>query len=441
VSFVSRVTRQLTAFLLVLSSSSLVAQQHLITPNDIETLQQRIDMAVAGDTLLFSKGVYPTHLVIKKTLHLKGQEGAVLDGGETGNVIHVYAPDVEIQGFTIQNSGKNLTDMNAGIFVEAKAARVFIHENFFRYNLFGIWLDSSHYAKIYNNQVEGTINIRSQDRGNGIHLFNVRHAEVFNNEVWHTRDGIYIDTSNQNKLHGNFLRDLRYGIHYMYSNNNEVINNHTKNTRTGYALMQSHHLTVMNNSSEADANYGILMNFITYSRLHNNHVTRTLQGRSPSGGEQAIIGAEGKALFVYNSVFNELKGNIFSHSDIGVHLTAGSENNKIYTNGFVNNVTQVKYVANNTQEWSLNEQGNYWSDYLGWDRDSNNIGDVAYEPNDAVDKLLWRYPSARLLMHSPAVKTLRWVQRQFPVLRPAGVKDSYPLMRLPQPIKQKEGTS
>jgi len=56
---------------------------------------------------------------------------------------------------------------------------------------------------------------------------------------------------------------------------------------------------------------------------------------------------------------------------------------------------------------------------------------VAYEPNDAVDKLLWRYPSARLLMHSPAIEMLRWVQREFPVLRPQGVKDSYPLMRTP----------
>jgi len=31
-------------------------------------------------------------------------------------------------------------------------------------------------------------------------------------------------------------------------------------------------------------------------------------------------------------------------------------------------------------------------------------------------------------MDSPAILILRWVQKQFPVLKPPGVKDSYPLM-------------
>jgi nitrous oxidase accessory protein len=48
-----------------------------------------------------------------------------------------------------------------------------------------------------------------------------------------------------------------------------------------------------------------------------------------------------------------------------------------------------------------------------------------------MDRLLWRYPAARLLMNSPAVLALRWVQRQFPVFRPEGVKDSAPLMTDP----------
>jgi nitrous oxidase accessory protein len=37
-------------------------------------------------------------------------------------------------------------------------------------------------------------------------------------------------------------------------------------------------------------------------------------------------------------------------------------------------------------------------------------------------------------MHSPAIQTLRWVQRQFPVFRPQGVRDSYPLMVEPDTV-------
>ena len=83
------------------------------------------------------------------------------------------------------------------------------------------------------------------------------------------------------------------------------------------------------------------------------------------------------------------------------------------------------------QEWSEAGRGNYWSNYLGWDLAGDGIGDTPFEPNDAMDRLLWRYPVARLLMHSPAVLALRWIQRQFPVFRPQGVKDSAPLMTAP----------
>lgn len=89
-------------------------------------------------------------------------------------------------------------------------------------------------------------------------------------------------------------------------------------------------------------------------------------------------------------------------------------------------------MSNTEQEWSFEGQGNYWSNYLGWDMDSNNIGDVVFEPNDGIDKLVWQYPEMKMLMDSPAVIILRWIERKFPVLKPHGVKDSNPLMKAPE---------
>jgi nitrous oxidase accessory protein len=37
----------------------------------------------------------------------------------------------------------------------------------------------------------------------------------------------------------------------------------------------------------------------------------------------------------------------------------------------------------------------------------------------------------KMLLNSPAVVTLRWVQRQFPVFKSPGVYDSAPLMNSP----------
>ena len=394
-------------------------------------IQAVLDTLPAGTTLRIPAGHYPVHLQIRIPVTLVGESGTILDGKDSGDVIRVSAADVELRGLEIINSGHNLTDMNAGIFVERTADRILIENNTFDHNAFGIWLDASKAPRVIGNRIHGDPSRRSQDRGNGIHLYAVTDGEVRGNEVWETRDGIYIDTSQNNTLADNVLHTLRYGIHYMYSYSNKVIGNRTYDTRTGYALMQSKYLTVLNNESRGDGNYGMLMNYITYSTIAGNRVHNVKEGTGYVTGGDGVSGAEGKAIFIYNSQFNTIRDNEFTDSDIGIHLTAGSEDNEVYGNSFLRNRVQVKYVANRDQDWSHEGRGNFWSDYLGWDLDANGIGDKQYEPNDAVDKLLWKYPIARILMNSPAVETLRWVQEQFPILKPQGVRDSAPLMLPP----------
>lgn len=420
----------LLLFLFAVYPSALFAKEHRITI-DTDNPQTVIDLADPGEYIIFSVGRHHVNLVINKPLTLIGEPGAVLDGDNKGDVIRVRAPDVTIKDLQIENSGHDLTKMNAGIFVEPTANNILIENNKLDGNSFGIWLSKCKTPKVINNRIHGEVGRRSQDRGNGIHLSSVSKGQIKGNEVWETRDGIYIENSHNNTLEDNVLHDLRYGIHYMYSHSNDVIGNHSYNTRTGFALMQSSQLNVINNTSERDRNYGILLNFITYSKVAHNRIIDVQEGAGYVTGGTGILGAEGKAIFVYNSQFNDIHNNLFASCDIGIHLTAGSEDNKIYSNAFSGNRTQVKYVANRPQDWSHNGRGNYWSDYLGWDLNADGIGDKQYEPNDAVDKLLWKYPMARVLMNSPAVETLRWVQEQFPVLKPQGVHDSAPLMFSP----------
>ncbi len=396
-----------------------------------EPLQAALDRAPPRSTVRLAPGVHRGPVVVARPLALVGEPGAVIEGDGRGSVVRVRAPDVRIAGLVIRGGGSDLTALDAAVFVERTAARVRIEGNRIESPAFGIWLDQAPDAVVRGNRIHGDPRRRSQDRGNGVHLYYLEGALVEGNEIWETRDGIYIDNSRRCVLRGNRIRDLRFGIHYMYSHDNRVEGNRTTRTRTGYALMQSRGLTVTGNRSEGDHNYGILLNYITYSRISGNVVRGVRGQRGHATGGAAVAGGEGKALFVYNSTYNEIRGNLFADSDIGVHLTAGSEDNVIVGNAFVGNRIQVKYVASRRQEWSRDGRGNYWSDYLGWDLDGDGIGDRPYWPNDAVDLLLWRYPLARLLMHSPAVRTLRWAQEHFPVLRPPGVRDSHPLMRPP----------
>ncbi len=403
-----------------------LAQTWHLSPD--ASLAAAIAQAKDGDTLQLAAGVYAVkQLRIGKSLRVIGANDGdtVLDAGGAGDVVRLSAPNIQLLHLRLQNGGMNLTKMNAGVFVEKNAAEVEIGFSQIFDTGFGIWVDGARAPYLHDNQIRGNAAYKSPDRGNGIHLWSVSGARIENNRIWHTRDGLYIEVSHgDNLIKNNELHHLRYGVHYMYSHRNRVINNRTHHTRVGYALMQSNHLEVRNNHSHDDLEYGILLNFLNYSDISGNRVERVGGGEAHRQG-----GKDGKAVFIFNALHNRIQHNDFSGSDMGIHLTAGSEHNRISANNFMHNRIQVKYVASRTQEWSENQRGNYWSDYLGWDQNADGIGDRAYEPNTQVDRLLWRYPQAKLLMHSPAVQILRWAQGQFPIFRAQGVQDSYPLMR------------
>jgi len=414
-----------------------VAENYQISPED--DLQLALDKSRNGDVLVLAAGKYLGNFIVKHQLTITTKPTdvakAVLDAQGSGHGLYLQNSNITIENIAIINWGNDLTEQNSGIYSDKKSHHIVIKNNRLKGDGFGIWLQKVENAQVLNNTLSGNTKLRSADRGNGIQLSSVKHAEVSGNEVFNTRDGIYIISSQENNIEKNILHDLRYGIHYMYSHKNKVLNNQAYNTRAGYALMSSRQLVVENNSTINSEDYGFLLNFITSSTISNN----TIKGVWTKS-EKKVLGRDGKGLFVYNSAYNVIKGNIVDTAEIGIHLTAGSENTKVYGNSFINNPVQVKYVSNKKQEWSFAGKGNYWSNYLGWDMNNDTLGDVPFEPNDGIDKLVWQYPEMKMLMDSPAILILRWVQRQFPLLKPPGVKDSYPLMSPPNKHAIKEET-
>ncbi len=407
---------------------SVSAENIKISPKD--NLQQQLDNTSDGDVVTLASGRYLGNFVISNSITLLAENKdlgkVIIDAQGHGHALLLRNSHIKIKNLTIVNWGSDLTEQHSGIYSDKKASHLVIENNSLKGDGFGIWLQKSEHIKVLNNTVEGNLTLRSADRGNGIQLSIVKHVEVRGNEVFHTRDGLYIISSQENIIENNTMHDLRYGVHYMYSHNNKVLNNTAYNTRAGYALMSSRHLVVDGNRSTHSEDYGFLMNFITLSTISNNIIKNVW-----TKPENKVLGRDGKGLFIYNSAYNDITGNMVDTAEIGIHLTAGSENTKVYGNSFINNPTQVKYVSNKKQEWSQQGKGNYWSNYLGWDMNNDNIGDVIFEPNDGIDKLVWQYPEMKMLMDSPAVIILRWIQRQFPILKPPGVKDSFPLMTSP----------
>jgi len=422
-TFLKKFITALSLFL-VFQVNFTFAEQIKVTPSD--NLQQQLDDAKAGDEIILAKGRYFGNFIVKNSVTISGEQGAIIDAQGKDNGLLLKNSHIAIKQLTIVNWGDDLTEQNAGIYTESQSSHILIENNYLEGDGFGMWLQKVENATVTNNVIVGNTELRSADRGNGIQLSSVNKSTIANNETSYVRDGIYVQNSRNNIIENNTMHDLRYGIHYMYSYDNSIINNSAYNTRAGYAMMSSRRLIIKNNKTRDSEDYGFLLNYITQSTISDNEVRNVW-----TKPENKVLGRDGKGLFVYNSGYNTISNNLVDTAEIGIHLTAGSAEVKVFGNSFINNPIQVKYVSNKKQEWSQEGRGNYWSNYLGWDMNSDHVGDVIFEPNDGIDKLLWQYPEMKMLMDSPAVIILRWVQRQFPILKPPGVKDSFPLMTSP----------
>ncbi len=394
----------------------LQAEERRIAPGH-GVLQAAIDSAHSGDTLLLTSGVYTGSVNITRSLTLSGNDSSVINGEGSAHVITVSVPDVLIKNLNIQHSGNNLENEDSGIFITDKGDRARIENNHFENNQIGIYLKGPESAIIRNNVIVGSQHHRMNDRGNGIYLWNTPGSIIENNNIRYGRDGIFVTSSRNNVFRGNHLRDLRFAVHYMYTHDSEISNNVSINNHVGYALMFSNHILAKGNQSLGDHERGLFFNFTNNSIIEGNHV---------SGGTK-------KCVFIYNANFNQITGNSFEDCQIGIHFTAGSEKNDIFSNAFINNRTQVKYVGTRYIEWSKNGVGNYWSDNAAFDIDDNGIADQPYKPNDLVDQIIWRHPLAKLLLNSPAIQVLKWAQSEFPGIHPGGVTDNAPLMLPPLP--------
>jgi nitrous oxidase accessory protein len=384
------------------------AAEYTVVPG--QSIAEAIQKAAAGDTVLVAHGDYPVHLVIAKPLHLKGLNKPTLDGGNTGDVIRIKSPDVIIEGFIISNSGADLTAQNAGIYLEPGSDRAIVRNNTINYTLFGLWIEKVKDIQVIGNNITGMRDLASAQRGNGIQLYNSSGAKILDNHVSFTRDGIYVDVSDHALFRGNRLHHLRYGTHYMNSNYNVWENNESYLNRGGLALMEVRNQTVRNNRAWGNSDHGIMLRTIQDSVIENN-----------------IVAGNRRGFFIYDAEYNVLRNNLIIGNRVGVHLWAGSIHNEVEGNDIINNREQIKYVASKDEYWGV-KTGNYWSNYVGWDRNGDGMGDVPYEASDLVDQLTWKYPAAKLLLNSPAVQTLRLVARQFPLLRATSIVDQHPRM-------------
>ncbi|BCV65152.1 nitrous oxide reductase family maturation protein NosD [Shewanella carassii] len=389
-------------------------------------LQARIDALNEGEVLTLAAGEYQGPLVISKTITVLGRPGTVIDGGGKGSAVTIAAAGVRLEGLEIRNWGADLYEHDSGVRLLPGADDVQLLRLELQGPGFGIHGEKLKRPRIEHCKILGDDKRYFLDRGDGIFLEYVEAPELHYNSIHSVRDGIYLENVDVSRASHNEFSRQQYGIHYMYTRQDCAWNNNAWNLLGGYALMSSKAITLEHNKVTNAVDFGILLNVTNNSEVHHNLVATI---HNPKG--DPAIASEGKGLFIYGAADNRISHNRFSDSDTGISVALGGEGNSLWRNSIENNLTQVRYVGDKAQEWSYQGQGNYWSSYQGWDLDANGLGDSPYQPNDALDRLFWLYPEARLLMDSPVVLLLRWLQRQLSLGEDIGIRDSFPLLQPP----------
>jgi nitrous oxidase accessory protein len=386
-------------------------------------LQAALDAAAPGAEIELPAGVYEGHFTISRPVRLAGAGEAVISAQGKGTAVTVKASNVLIRNLTIRDWGEDLYERDAAVRIEDESDAVEIDGVRLYGAGFGIRADNSTNIRIRKSFIEGNRKKHVLDRGDGVFFKAVRGAELTGNTVRFTRDGFYFEESKGIDSRNNRFLGLQYGIHFMYDDGDSASGNKAEAVRGGYAVMNSRRITLTDNESRRNIEFGILLNVSDGSVVRSNFVEKV---KNPRGRPE--LDTEGKALFIYGGGANEVSGNVFRDSDIGIAVALGGEGTQVFRNAVLHNRSQVRYVGTGSLEWSRDGVGNYWSNYQGWDLDGDGVGDRPFQPNDSLDRLFWIYPEARFLMESPLVVVLKFLAAQFEMERGRGVTDSHPLM-------------
>ncbi len=290
------------------------------------TIQEAIDNAEDGDTILVYPGIYAENVEVYKELSIVSESGEsentfIISNSPEADVLYVVADNVTIEGFSVLGllsdtgsiSDADWPDVLAGVFIDgAEGCRV--SNSTFISNDVGIFLQEADNTVLYNNVL--TLN------------------------YW---DGIDLIDSSNCVLSGNVVARNDWGIHIEGSVDN----------------------VLLNNIISACTNKGLTLLECSNSTLENNMI---------SGSELGIY-------------FEGSDSNIMSNSTVewnyeGIFLSNSTEN-LFYGNEFANDVNAVDYGTNS---WNTTV-GNSWSDYAGEDLDGDGIGDTPYVINESTESI------------------------------------------------------
>ena len=233
-----------------------------------KTIQQAVDAAKPGDTVLVAPGTYTENVVVSKPLTITGN-ATVNAADSSKDVFLITSPGVHIDGLTISGGE---TGVNVAGVASCAITNITEHGNVF-----------------------------------AVYLANATNSVVSNNNLANNHYGVYCDYATSTTIANNVATGeagggnaatYSDGIYFLYSDSNNVTqNNLSDNHVYGISLFHSSGNDISNNTMIADEQIGVRLG----EASNNNTLSfNTIGGNSQLG--ILILNAQGNQIYLNNFV-------------------------------------------------------------------------------------------------------------------------------------------
>jgi len=316
---------------------------------DFTSIQDAVDAASPGDTIIVYPGTYIENVDVNKSLTLKGEGMPVVDAGGSGSAITVVADGCTIQGFKV-TGGSPFWEGGTGIKVQSNGNVV--KDNVVSLNEgYGIWLrDSS------SNMLEGNDISNNRD---GIYLFNSNNNAITANRVlFNNRCGIHLEISSSNTLRSNIMSNNSYNFgvrgdylpHYLH----DIDTSNIVNGKPIYYLVSAQDRVI---ESTSNAGYVAIINSSNITlrelTLSNNWQGVLFAYTSDSKIENINTLNNAHGIYLYCSSNNTLSDDTISNNERGIE-TRDSSNDVLSNNDVSDNYYGILLHNSNDHTLSNN---------------------------------------------------------------------------------------
>jgi nitrous oxidase accessory protein len=380
-----------------------------------QPLQPYIDATPDGGVRRLSPGDYSGPARIDRPITLDGGGKARLVGNGRGTVLAVETNGATVKGLAVAGSGESHDGVDAGILVAGDDNR--IEDNVLTDVLFGIHVRGGNRNTVARNRVTGK-DLPVAQRGDALRMWHGRHNRIEDNRFRRARD-LTFTNSPDNRVAGNTFVDGRYGMHIVFSPRLAVERNVLEHTGTGIVILYSPDILVRGNRvahALTGGGGGIVFKDSGNGRAEDNEIVHC------STGLQIDAPPESVGLL-------QARNNRFAHNIVGAYFYGEAGGHRFENNRFENNLTPIAISAvgaGSANTWS----GNFWSQYQGFDRNGDGVGDSAHEEWLYADRIWMETPKAAFFRASPVLELLDFLERLAPFSAPHRIlRDPAPRMR------------